>query len=258
MRKIQIPTEPTLIKKEEENSAVIEIGSLYPGYGITIGNALRRVLLSSLPGAAVTSVKITGADHEFSAFPGVKEDVIHILLNLKQIRFRLHTEEPATITLKAKGEREVHAGDFEVPSSVEIVNPELLIATLTDKKTVFEVEAEVSPGLGYESVEARQKDKLPIGSIALDAVYSPIRKANYTVENMRVGERTDFNKLIFEVETDGSVSPEKAFLESVRMLSDHIAVLAALPAGEEEPVAEVSTAKRSRRKKEETPEAKEE
>src|SRR3989344_9327002 len=141
MRNIQLPTEPAILKKEE-NTAVIEVGSLYPGYGITMGNALRRVLLSSLPGAAITSVKIAGADHEFTTFPGVKEDSIHILLNLKQVRFKLHSEEPVVITLEKKGEGEVTAGGFKTPTGVEVVNKEQPVATITDKKTVFSMEAE--------------------------------------------------------------------------------------------------------------------
>lgn len=218
---ISLPTTPKIVKRED-NEAVIEIGSLYPGYGTTLGNALRRVLLSSLPGAAITSVKIEGAEHEFTTFSGVKEDVIHILLNLKQIRFKLSSPEPATITLKAKGEGEVKAGDFDISSNVAIVNPDQYIATLTDKKATLNLEADVSPGLGYEPVERRQKDKLPIGRIALDATFTPIRKTNFRVENMRVGDRTDFNRLLLEIETDGTISPEAAYKKAVEILKSHI------------------------------------
>src|SRR3989344_8210370 len=170
MKTIHLPTAPKIIK-QDGTTAHIEIGSLYPGYGITLGNALRRVLLSSLPGAAITSVKIAGADHEFTTFPGVKEYSIHILLNLKQVRFKLHSEEPVVITLEKKGEGEVTAGDFKTPTGVEVVNKEQPVATITDKKTVFTMEAEVGPGLGYEPAAQRNKEKLPIGRIALDAIY---------------------------------------------------------------------------------------
>lgn len=231
MQTISLPTEPTVIKKDK-NEATIEIGSLYPGYGITLGNALRRILLSSLPGAAITSVKIEGANHEFTTFSGVKEDAIHVLLNLKQVRFRLYQEEPVVITIKEKGEREIKAEDFKTDSSIEIVNPDLLIATLTDKKATFEMEATISPGLGYQPVEKRKKEKLPIGRLALDAIYTPIRKANFRVENMRVGDKTDFNKLVFEIETDGSIEPELAFKKSVEILKEHIEVLDSLKVNE--------------------------
>ena len=225
MKTIQLPTSPKIIK-QDENTAHVEIGSLYPGYGITLGNALRRVLLSSLPGAAITSVKIDGADHEFTTFPGVKEDSIHILLNLKQVRFKLHSDEPVIINLEHKGEGEVTAAEFETPSTVEIVNKEQIIATVSDKKAVLKIEAEVSPGLGYEPAEQRKKEKLPIGRIALDAIYTPIRRANFTVENMRVGDRTDFNRLVFDIETDGSITPEEAFTRAVAILEQHVGVIA--------------------------------
>ena len=225
MQIIPLPTAPRTVD-ENEHTATIEVGSLYPGYGITLGNALRRILLSSLPGAAITAMKIAGAEHEFSTFDGVKEDTIHILLNLKQVRFKLHTDEPVTIRLEKTGEGEITAADFKVPSTVEIVNPEQVIATVTNKKTTFSLEAEVAPGLGYETVESRKKEKLPVGSISLDAVYTPVRKANFTVENMRVGDRTDFNKLVFEIETDGSLTPTDAFSRAVRILQDHVGILA--------------------------------
>lgn len=224
MQTITLPTEPVITAKND-TEAVVEIGSLYPGYGITLGNALRRVLLSSLPGAAITSVKITGVDHEFSTLPGIKEDVIHILLNLKQIRFRFELDAPSTITLKSKKEGEIRAGEFKTSTGVKIVNPDLKIVTITDKKASLEIEAQVSPGLGYESVERREKEKLPVGTIALDAVYTPVRRANFRVENMRVGDRTDFNRLILEIETDGSFSPQDAFERAIEILDRHVHML---------------------------------
>lgn len=227
---------------------MIEVDSLYPGYGTTLGNALRRVLLSSIPGSAVTTVKIAGVDHEFSTLPNVMEDVIHILLNLKQIRFKLYKDEAVNIKLSVKGEKKVTAADFEtVAGEVEIVNPETYIATLTDKKAVLEIEAEVSAGVGYEPVERRKKDKIAIGSIALDAIYTPVRKVKFSAENMRVGDRTDFNKLIFEIETDGSIRPEAAFKKAVDILDEHIKILGGIeiPDEEETPVKKPRKSKKS-------------
>ena len=224
MQQFSLPHKPKIVKKED-GLAEIQIDALYPGYGTTLGNALRRVLLSSIPGAAITTVKISGVDHEFSTIPNVMEDVIHILLNLKQVRFKLHKDEPVTIKLSAKGEEKITAANFETTSDIEIVNPEAYIATTTDKKATLNIEAEVSPGVGYEPVERRKKDKLPIGSIAVDAIYTPIRQIRFNVENMRVGDRTDFDKLVFEIKTDGSIEPEVAFKKAVEILNDHVAIL---------------------------------
>ena len=175
---IPLPSKPK-ITSEDGNRAIIEIEGLYPGYGQTIGNGLRRVLLSSLPGAAITTAKIGGVGHEFSTIEGVKEDVVDILLNLKQVRFRLHDDGPFTINLSLKGERVAYAQDFRASSQVEIVNPKQRIATLTSKKSELEIEATVERGLGYVPVEAHSKDKVEVGVIALDAIFSPIRHINY-------------------------------------------------------------------------------
>jgi len=248
MQKFSLPQQPKIITVEE-NSATIEIDSLYPGYGTTLGNALRRVLLSSIPGSAITTVRIAGTDHEFSTISGVLEDVIHILLNLKQIRFKLFKEESVTIKLSAKGEKKVTAGDFDVPGGeIEIVNPDLYIATLTDKKSNLEIEAEVYPGVGYEPIERRRKDKLQVGSIAVDAIYTPIRKIKFSVENMRVGDRTDFNKLVFDIETDGSIRPESAFKKAVDILDEHIKILGEIEIPEE-PAAGVKEVKKAKKSK---------
>ncbi|MEK7565127.1 MAG: DNA-directed RNA polymerase subunit alpha [Patescibacteria group bacterium] len=234
MQKFSLPQSPKIVNKEG-NLAVIEIDSLYPGYGTTLGNALRRVLLSSIPGAAITTVKITGVDHEFSTIPNVMEDVIHILLNLKQIRFKLFKDEAITIKLSVKGEKKVTAGDFQTRGGeVEIVNTDAYIATLTDKKATLEIEAEITPGVGYEPIERRKKDKIAIGSIALDAIFTPVRKVKFSAENMRVGDRTDFNKLVFEIETDGSIRPEEAFKRAVDILDEHIKILGEIEITEEE------------------------
>jgi len=225
---IPLPKTPKMIKKQE-NKAVFEIEALYPGYGVTIGNSLRRVLLSSLEGAAITKVKIKGVPHEFSTIPGVLEDVLLILLNLKKVRFKMYSSEPQIGTLKVKGEREVKAGDFKLPPQVEVVNPDLHIATLTDKKASLEMEVQIDKGIGYEPVERRKKagkEKLEIGTIALDAIYTPIRNVAFRVENMRVGERTDFDRLILEIETDGTLLPEAAFVKACEILVSHLSFLA--------------------------------
>jgi len=214
---IILPERPKIIKKEE-NRAIFEIKNCFPGYGLTLGNALRRILLSSLPGAAVTAVKIEGVNHEFSTIPNVLEDVIQIILNLKQIRFKLHSQEPIVLTLKTKGEKKVKASDIKLNPDVEIINKDAHIATLTDKKSELKMEIEVDSGLGYMPAEQRTKGKLSIGSIAIDAIFSPVRKVNCEVENMRIGNRTDFNKLRIDIKTDGSISPEEAFQEAAQIL----------------------------------------
>jgi DNA-directed RNA polymerase subunit alpha len=222
---INLPEKPKIIK-EEGNLASFEIKSCFPGYGMTLGNAFRRILLSSLPGAAITSVKINGAEHEFSTLPGVFEDVVEIILNLKQIKFKMFTDEPIKIILKAKGEGKVTAADIKTSSEVEIANKDLHIATLTDKSAVLEMEMQVEKGLGYASIEQREKNKLGIGNIAVDAIFSPIRKISYKVENMRVGQMTNYNKLILDIETDGSISPKEALKKASAILVEQFNVFA--------------------------------
>ncbi|MDD4661998.1 MAG: DNA-directed RNA polymerase subunit alpha [Candidatus Pacebacteria bacterium] len=218
---------PTSIKKNKisDNYGIFEIEPFYPGYGVTIGNALRRVALSSLEGAAVSTVKIKDVSHEFTAMPGVKEDVLHILLNLKQLRFKLHSDEPQKITLKAKGEKEVTGKDFELSSDVELSNKDAHIATLTDKKAEIEIEITIEKGFGYKLIDENSKVKKEIGVMALDKIFTPIKKVNYTVENVRVGEKTDFDKLVFEIETDGTITPENALIESIKILNSHFQFL---------------------------------
>ena len=210
--------EKTKIVSEGTDSAVFEIEGLFPGYGQTLGNSLRRVLLSSLSGAAITSIKINGVNHEFSAMEGVAEDVVEIMLNLKLVRFRLYESGPFTITLSEKGEKTVTAGDFQTPSQVEVINKDAVIAALTSKKIVFSLEAVVESGLGYVPVEEQTKEKMDIGMVALDAAFSPVRHVNYEVENMRVGDRTDYNRLRLHVQTDGTLTPHEAFEQSVDIL----------------------------------------
>ncbi len=209
---------PTSIKskKVSDNNTIFEIESLYPGYGITLGNAIRRVLLSSLNGAAVTEVKIKNAPHEFATLPGVKEDILHILMNIKQLRFKLFTDDPQIATLKIKGEKEALGSDFECPADLKLANPGLHIATITDKNTELEIEIKIEKGVGY--VFEDKEIKREVGVVGLDAIFTPIKKVNYVVENMRVGNRTDFDKISLEIETDGTITPEEAFAESLDIL----------------------------------------
>jgi len=225
---ISLPLPPKVIQKKK-NQAVFEIEGLYPGYGVTIGNALRRVLLSSLQGASVTEIKIKGAPHEFSTMPGILEDGIMILLNVKNLRFKIFEGDSHRVELKVKGEKVITGGDLKVPSQLKIVNPESHIATITDKNTEFEMELLVEKGIGYEPKDRRKNSstakKAEIGSIALDAIFSPIRNVNFQIENMRVGDRTDFDKLNLEIETDGTIAPEEAFFEACDILLKHFNII---------------------------------
>ena len=255
MQNIALPSKPkyTEIKK---NHGKFEIGGCYPGYGSTLGNALRRVLLSSLPGAAIRSVKIKGVSHEFSTIPGVMEDVVQVILNLKQVRFRSHSDEAVTVTLKAKGEGVVTGKDIKCSSSVEVVNPDQVIATLSDKKAELEMDIVVDRGLGYVAVETREDEEREIGEIAVDAIYTPVKRVNYEVENMRVGKRTDYDKITLEVVTDGSIAPEEAFKQSVQILVGQFSVLleeevTEMETKEETPVEEVKPKKVKGEEKEE-------
>jgi DNA-directed RNA polymerase subunit alpha len=227
-----VPSKPKVIK-EDATSGVYEIDGLYPGYGHTLGNSLRRIILSSLPGAAVTRVKIKGVEHEFSAIDGVKEDVITILLALKKLRIRVNTDEPQTLNLKIKGAKEVTAKDIEAPGQVEILNPELHIASLTEKSSELEMEITAERGLGYVPKETIQKERVDIGSITLDAAFTPIRRANYEVENMRVGDRTDFNRLRLSIETDGTLTPHEALEKSISLMINQLKAIVGFK--EEEP-----------------------
>ncbi len=222
---IPLPQQPKIVR-EEGNQAVFELETLWPGYGQTIGNAIRRVLLSSLEGAAITTIKIEGIQHEFSTLPGVLEDMVELTLNLKRVRFRMHGSGPYTATLSVKGDKRVTAEDMRTPSQLEVVNPGQYIATLTDKKAAFIMDLTVEKGIGYQPIEFRQKEKVEIGTIALDAIFSPLRLVNYEVENMRVGDRTDFNLVRFHIETDGSISPREAFSQAAKILQEQFTVLA--------------------------------
>lgn len=230
---IVLPSKPKIIS-EEGFSASYEIDGLYPGYGHTLGNSLRRIILSSLPGAAITSVKIAGVSHEFSVMNGIKEDVITILLNLKKVRMKLLTDEPQTITLKVKGQNEITAADIKVPGQVEILNPELVIAHITDKNTELNIEMVIEKGLGYVPKETLQKNRVDIGTITLDAIFTPIRRVNYEVENMRVGDRTDFNRLKIFIETDGTMTPKEALEMSIEITINQLKAIVGFKEEEKE------------------------
>lgn len=218
---IVLPSKPKVIS-EEKLTGVYEIDGLYPGYGHTLGNSLRRIILSSLPGAAITLVKINEVPHEFETIDGVKEDVITILLNLKRVRFKLLTDEPQTVTLSIKGAKAVTAGDCTMPGQVEILNPEQPIATLTDKNAKLNIELRVQQGLGYVSKENLHFEKVEIGTIAVDATFTPIRRVNYEVDNMRVGDRTDYNRLKIMIETDGTLTPREALERSIEIMINQL------------------------------------
>ena len=221
---ISYSQKPKIVEKKD-NWARFEVEALYPGYGVTMGNSLRRVLLSSLSGAAVTQVKIKGVPHEFSAIPGVLEDTILIMQNLKQMRFKLYGDEPQKATLKIKGEKKVNGSDFKFSSQVDLVNKNCHIATMTDKKAELEMEIQIEKGVGYFPRETGVQEKLDIGTIPLDAIFTPVRRVSFRVENMRVGKRTDFDRLFLEIETDGTITPERALWEASEILVNHFNIV---------------------------------
>lgn len=237
---VVLPSKPKVVL-EKDFLGVYEIDGLYPGYGHTLGNSLRRIILSSLPGAAVTSVKIAGVSHEFSTIAGVKEDVITIILNLKRLRIKMLTEEPQTLSFKIKGVKDITAADIKIPGQVEILSPDLHIASITDKATELDVEMTVARGLGYVSKDVLQKERVDIGTIALDATFTPIRKVNYEVENMRIGDRTDFNRLKITIETDGTITPHEALEKSIATMINQLKAIVGFK--EEEPVVSKSEEK---------------
>jgi len=245
---ISLPLPPKVIQKKK-NQAVFEVEALYPGYGVTVGNALRRVLLSSLQGAAVTGVKIKGVSHEFSTIPGVLEDVITILLNIKNLRFKVFDGELQKAQLVIKKEGPVKGSDFKCPSQIELVNPDLHIATITDKKIELEIEITIEKGIGYVPKYQIKKGKSEIGFIAVDAIYTPIRNVSFEVENMRVGDRTDFDKLSLEIETDGTITPEESFFEACDILLKHFNIIFEGQAGPDKTSVDESSEKEAGEKK---------
>lgn len=244
-------------------AATFDIEPLAPGYGVTLANSLRRVLLASLPGAGATSVRIDGATHEFATIPGVTEDVVEIILNLKSLRMKLMSDEPVTLILDKKGPGAVTAADFKKNPDVEIMNPDLHIATL-DKKGHLSLEITCEKGRGYVTTEMRREEKLPLGTIAIDTIFTPIKKVHYQVENTRVGRMTNFDKITLDITTDGTIDPYDALKQAGQILIDHFTIIAGLavntPSDEaatpeapaEEEVAEVAEKPARRRKAKET------
>lgn len=210
---IIMPSKPRAVE-EEGNKGVFEIDGLYPGYGHTLGNSLRRIILSSLPGASMVSLKIEGVSHEFQTMDGIKEDVIVMILNLKKVRFKMASDEPQTVTLSVKGPKTVTAADIKTTGQVEVLNPELYIAEVTGKVNL-NIEIRIEKGLGFVLKEAIQKEKVDIGTIAVDAIFTPIRRVSYDVENMRVGDKTNHNRLRILIETDGTLTPREALSQSI-------------------------------------------
>jgi len=254
--KIGLPSKPKKVF-EEGNSGVYEISGLYAGYGHTLGNSLRRIILSSIPGAGITSVKIEGVPHEFSKINGIKEDVITILLNLKKVRFKINTDEPQTAKISASGITNVTAKDIDIPSQLEIMNKKEHIATLTSKEAKLNIEFTVEKGLGYVSREELKKDKVGMGTIVLDAVFTPIKKVNYEVENMRIGDRTDYNRLRISVETDGSVTPAEAVEKSIETMIHHLKAIVGFQEKEEVKIESAPGKKKEKKEEEEGEERKE-
>lgn len=237
---IQLPNIKTV--KEDGNRATFAIEPLYSGYGMTLGNSLRRVILSSLGGAAVTAVKIDNVAHEFSTIDGVKEDVVEIILNLKKLRFRVYSDEPQYIILTKKGKGNVTAADIKTNSDIEVVNTDQHIAMIDNDKAQIGMEIKVEKGRGYIPVESRENEKLEVGMIAVDALYSPVRRVRYNVENTRVGQVTDLDRLVLEVETDGSISPMDAVTQASEILVRHFSVVSGqtAPVGDAQEIPEDS------------------
>lgn len=250
MEPIRLPTKIELTPGANEHQATLVVEPCFQGYGTTLGNALRRVLLSSLPGAAVTAVKITGAQHEFSTVPNVKEDVLELILNLKQLRLRIHSEEPVRLTLKKTGEGKVKAKDITPNAEVDIVNPDLHIATITDGAGELEMEIIASRGRGFVTTEDRGKEK-EIGVIAIDAIFTPIKNVGYQVVDTRVGQITNFDKLMLNVETDGTITAKDAIEQATKLLLEHFELLRDLTGKEGAIPAELSTKESSDEKAEE-------
>ena len=229
---IILPSKPRIVR-EEGNKGVYEIDGLYPGYGHTLGNSLRRIILSSIPGCSITSVSINGVSHEFSTIEGIKEDLITILLNLKRLRFKMVGDEPQKVTLSVKGSQKITGANIVCPGQIEVLNKDQYITEITKKDTVLEMTLTIERGLGYVSKEEIQKEKVEIGTISLDANFTPIRRASYEVENMRVGDRTDHNRLRIEIETDGTLTPKTALELSVHTMIEQLQAIVGFASSKE-------------------------
>ena len=219
---------PTLASVEDhsDKSATFTVEPLHSGYGMTLGNSLRRVLLSSIAGGAIVAFRIEGTTHEFTTVKGVKEDVVDIMLNLKNVRFRLHSEEPVELRLEKKGAGAITAKDIKTTADIEVVNPEAHIATIDDSKAKVLMDIVIEPGRGYRTIEESGTKRLHSDMIAVDAVFSPVQRVRYRVENTRVGQMTDLDKLVLTIDTDGSISPRDAFEEAAAILINQYTALA--------------------------------
>ena len=242
MQNIANPKKIDFKSGETANDGIITVEPLFPGYGMTLGNSLRRVLLSSLSGAAVIGVKIKGANHEFMALPHVKEDVLELILNLKQLRLKMHTEEEVRLELKVKGKKTVTAADITKNSDAVIKNPELVLAHITDEMGSLEIEIVAHEGRGYKMAEAAKKENREIGYMEIDSVFSPVTLVSIDVENTRVGKMTNWDKLILNVKTDGTITPENAFNEAVKILVEQFNSLLSLKNNSEEIAEEIAVA----------------
>ncbi|MBN2884843.1 DNA-directed RNA polymerase subunit alpha [Patescibacteria group bacterium] len=218
MENIALPKKVEFIEGKNANEGVIVVEPLYPGYGMTLGNSLRRVLLSSLPGAAVVGAKVKGASHEFMTLPSVQEDVLEIILNIKQLHLRIHGDEEVNLELKVKGKKVVTAADITKDSRVEIKNPELVLATLTDEKASLDIEIMARPGRGYRMNEGSKRENSELGYIEIDSIFSPVLAVSLDVENTRVGKMTNWDKLLIDLKTDGTLSPMEAFNQASEIL----------------------------------------
>jgi len=215
-------------EQTETNVSRFTVEPLYPGYGMTIGNSMRRVLLSSLAGAAVTAVKIDGVDHEFTTIKGIREDIITLILNIKQLKVSYHGEEPIFVTLSKSGTGAVTGADIKASDEVEIANKDLELCYIDDAKSKLDIEFRIEQGRGYSPVESRGSEQLPIGYIAVDAIYTPIKRVRFDIENTRVGQMTNLDSLVLEVETDGSISPAAAVTQASQILVGHFQVVAGM------------------------------
>ena len=253
--KIIMPSKPRVVE-EVGNKGVFEIDGLYPGYGHTLGNSLRRIILSSIPGASITAIKIDGVSHEFQTMDGIKEDVIVMILNLKQVRFKMSSDEPQSVTLSIKGPKEVTASDIKTTGQVEVLNGDLHIVSVTGKVNL-NIEMRIEKGLGFIQKEAYQKEKVDIGTIAVDAIFTPIRRVAYEVENMRVGDKTNHNRLRISIETDGTLTPREALSYSIETMIHQLKAIVDFKEPEEEKVEKkAGKAKDEEKGKEDTSEEK--
>lgn len=234
MSTVALPKKIDVQTGDNPNQAKIIIEPCFPGYGVTIGNSLRRVLLSSLPGAAVIGVKIQGVSHEFMALPHLKEDILEFILNLKQLRLKVFTDEVEKLELEIHGKKEIKAADIKKNSNIEIVNPDLVIGNIVDMAGSLNAEIFVSKGMGYEMIENREKKEKEIGYIEMDSIFSPIVSVGVNLENVRVGKQTNYDKLILDIKTDGTITPKEAFEKSVKILIEQFDSLLNQPAIENE------------------------